>query len=108
MSGWGLTLVYMCGPSVVSVETFVGSSGSAGTSSTIRLGYWGMSGSLISTTCGGGALVLPYPLLGSRHFPQDPYLGFPYLPLLVHHLLLVIPLHLHLNWHPLLGFLRLQ
>ena len=47
-------------------------------------------------------------LLGSRHFLLDPYLEFPYLPLLFQHPILVIPLLLHLNCQPLLGFLGLQ
>ena len=56
----------------------------------------------------GGNLALPYPILGSRNFPQAPYLEFSYLPLIVQNPLLGIPLHLHLNWNPLLGFICFQ
>ena len=98
----------MRGTSVSGAETCVGPYGSAGISGAIRLGSCGMSVSFISTTCGGGSLALTYPLLGSRHFSQTPYLAFPSLPLLVQHALLGIPLHRHLNCHPLLGVLRLQ
>ena len=55
-----------------------------------------------------GPLALPYPILGSRNFPPAPYLEFPYLPILVLYPLLGFPLHLNVNWHSLLGFLRLQ
>ena len=51
MSGWDLTLVYMYGPYVASVEICVVTSLSAGTSSAIRFGYCGMLGSSISTAC---------------------------------------------------------
>ena len=94
------------------VETCVGPSGSAGTSSAvsgaIRLESCGISVSSISTTFGGEYLALPYPLLGDRHFLPAPYLEFPSLLLIVQHPLLVITLVLHLNHHPLLGFLRIQ
>ena len=57
MSGWDLTIVDLCGPYMVGVETCVGPSGSTGTfsavSGAIRLGCCGMSGSSISTTCVG-------------------------------------------------------
>ena len=89
------------------VETCVGTSGSSGTSVAIRLGYCGMLGSLISATC-GGYLALPYPLLGDRHFLPAPYLEFLYLLPLVQYPLLGIPLLLHLNWRPLMGFIPLQ
>ena len=43
----------MCGPSVEGAETCVVPYVSSGTSGAIRLGSCGMSGSLISTNCGG-------------------------------------------------------
>ena len=120
------------GLSVAGVENFVDPSVSVGTSSAIRLGScgmlgsWtssairlgscGMLGSLISTTYGGssisllegGYLALPNPFMGSRHFLPDPYLEFTYFPLLVQHPILGITLLLHLNCHPLMGFICLQ
>ena len=80
--------MYLCGPSVDSVITSVGTSGSSGAFGSIRLVSCGMSISSISTTCGGGALALIYPLLGDQYFLTAPYLAFPYLLLLVQHLLL--------------------
>ena len=53
VSGWDLTLVGMCGPCVAGFKTFLSQYVSSGTSVAIRLGYCGMSGSSISTTCGG-------------------------------------------------------
>ena len=55
VSGWDLTLVDMRGNSAASVETCMGTSRSARTSGAARLGCCGISGSSISTTCGGGS-----------------------------------------------------
>ena len=55
VSGWDLTLVDLCGPSVEGVETCVGPSGSAGTSGAIRLGSCDVLESSISTTCLGAS-----------------------------------------------------
>ena len=98
----------MCGPYVDGVETCVGLSASAGTSGGIRLGSCGIFVSSISTNCGERAISLPYPLLGDLHFLPDPYMEFPYLLIIFHRPILGITILLHMNWHPLLGFLHLQ
>ena len=111
MSGWDLTLVDLRGHSVAGVETCVGPFGLAGTSSAVSgsiiLWYCWMSGSSISMTWGGG-LALTYPLLGARHFLMVPYMEYLTVLTIFQCPLLVFLLLLHLNWHPLLRFIRLQ